>query len=336
MTIAYKFCENAENEGLGYRGPLKRMLKLLQLFDQDMQKRYDQRNNTQAAATFRSTLMVAALSFAFSKDLRAEFRNLNFPIDDQTYNALYQRAAATIPSPAVVSAASFAGSSIASESIVAVFGANFAATTLAATSSPLPTRLAGASAIVKDSAGTQRVVSLFFVSPDQINCLIPSNLANGGATIAVTRGDGFISFGTIQIAAVAPGLFSANSNGQGVASALALRVKDDGSQIYEPIAQFDAAQNKFVSRPIDLGPQSDQVFLVLFGTGMRFRSALTAASASIGGVGAPVLYVGQQGEFIGLDQVNIPIPRSLIGRGEVDVALTIDTQQANTVKVNIK
>jgi len=38
----------------------------------------------------------------------------------------------------------------------------------------------------------------------------------------------------------------------------------------------------------------------------------------------------------GLDQLNLIVPRSLAGRGEVDVVLTVDGRTANTVKVNIK
>jgi len=88
MTIAYKFCEHAENSGQGYLLPTKRMMTLLQGFCQEWADRYDPLNNTAAADTFRSTLMVTALSYAFSSDLRNEFRNLNFPIDDETYDML--------------------------------------------------------------------------------------------------------------------------------------------------------------------------------------------------------------------------------------------------------
>jgi hypothetical protein len=37
-----------------------------------------------------------------------------------------------------------------------------------------------------------------------------------------------------------------------------------------------------------------------------------------------------------MDQVNLPIDRSLAGRGEVDVVLTVDGAAANTVKINVK
>lgn len=88
MTIAYKFCEQAENSEAGYRIPLKRMMKLLQLFNSYLKSRYDRLHNNPAADSFRATLMVAALSHGFSKDLRPDFQALNFPIDDTTYNEL--------------------------------------------------------------------------------------------------------------------------------------------------------------------------------------------------------------------------------------------------------
>jgi hypothetical protein len=96
MTIAYKFFEQAENSGEGYRIPLKRMMKLLQLFNVDLKNRYDSSHNTPEADAFRSTLMVAALSYGFSTDLRPDFEALNFPIDDATYNELITAA----PEPA--------------------------------------------------------------------------------------------------------------------------------------------------------------------------------------------------------------------------------------------
>jgi uncharacterized protein (TIGR03437 family) len=237
---------------------------------------------------------------------------------------------------ASVSAASFSGTTLASESIVAAFGTGLAITTEAAATLPLPTSLAGTTITVKDSAGAERLAPLFFVSPAQANYQMPPGTASGTATVTITNRYGEVSVGTVQIATVAPGLFAANANGQGVAAALALRVRADGSQQFEPVSRFDPAQNRFVSTPIDLGPATDQVFLILFGTGTRFRSSLPNVSARIGGVDAPVLFVGAQGDFVGLDQINLQIPRSLIGRGEVEIRMTADGQQANAVMVSIK
>jgi len=85
-----------------------------------------------------------------------------------------------------------------------------------------------------------------------------------------------------------------------------------------------------------LGPETDQVFLVPFGTGFRFRSSLSAVTVKIGGADVEVLYAGEAPGFIGLDQLNVRLSRSLIGRGEVDVALTVDGRTANVVRVNVK
>ena len=88
MTIAYKFFAYAEQSGSGYRIPAKRMMRSLQTFNADQCRCYSPKHNSEAAEIFRAMLMVAALSHAFSKDLRAEFRSLNFPINDRTYDEL--------------------------------------------------------------------------------------------------------------------------------------------------------------------------------------------------------------------------------------------------------
>ncbi len=241
---------------------------------------------------------------------------------------------------ASVSAASFSGSSLAGASIVAAFGDNLASAVQVGSSSPLPVSLAGTSVTVRDSANVEKLARLFFVSPGQINFLMPEGLATGAASILVTNGEGKLSAGTVNIAAVAPALFAANSNGRDVPAAVVLRIKADGSQIYEPVAVFDQAQNKFVAAPIDLGPDlgnaSDQVFLVGYGTGLRGRSSLAAVSVKIGGVNSEALFAGAAEGFFGLDQINARIPRSLIGKGEVDLELTVDGVKANVLKLKIR
>ncbi|MGH9852082.1 MAG: hypothetical protein ACREBD_19775, partial [Blastocatellia bacterium] len=233
----------------------------------------------------------------------------------------------------VVSAASFDEAPLAAESIATAFGLDLSANAQTADVFPLPAELAGTRAIVRDSAGVDRPAPLFFVSPAQINYLVPEGTAAGDATLIVTRRDGDTATGTMRIAPVAPALFTANSTGDGVATALALRIRADGSQSYEPVALFDPGQNRFVAAPIALG--DDQVFLTLFGTGFRHRSSIAEVKAKIGGVDAEVIFAGAQGGFAGLDQINLRIPRNLIGRGEVEIVLIIDGQQANPAQINI-
>jgi uncharacterized protein (TIGR03437 family) len=233
-----------------------------------------------------------------------------------------------------VSAASFAPT-LALESIAAAFGTGLAATTQTA-AAQLPDELDGSALLVTDSNGAERTAPLFFISPNQINFQVPSGLSPGASTLAVTHKGAVIASGATQLVTVAPGLFAANANGRGVAAAVALRVKANGVQSYEPVARYDEQSRQFVAVPLDLGGVDEQVFLILFGTGVRFRSALTAVTTKIGGVDVPVSFAGAQGQLVGLDQINVQLLRSLAGRGEMDVVVTVDGKTANAVRVNIK
>lgn len=242
-------------------------------------------------------------------------------------------------SPVTVSAASYI-ESLAGDSIVAAFGSNLATTTTVATTLPLPTTLGGTRVSIIDAAGVEHQAALFFVSPQQVNYQIPPRAALGQARIRITNANGQTSTGWMQINQVAPGLFSADASGRGVAAAAVVRVTADNQQRFESAVRYDLLQSKFVAVPIDLGPDlgsaSDQVFLVLFGTGIRNRASLSSVSAKIAGEPVEVLYAGEQGGFVGLDQVNLRVPRSLIGRGEVDVVLTINGRSTNPVRISIR
>ena len=196
--------------------------------------------------------------------------------------------------------------------------------------------LGGVSVLVKDAAGIERAAPLFFVSPTQINYQVPVGASVGEASVTIKLGETIVAAGKLQIAPVAPGLFTADASSRGIAVATALRVKADGSQHYEPIAQFNPTTSRFELLPIDLGPETDQVFLVVFGTGFRQRSSLTAVVANLGGTTAEVLFAGAQGDLVGVDQVNIRIPRSLAGRNAIDLVLSVDGITANPVNLGIK
>lgn len=240
----------------------------------------------------------------------------------------------------ITSAASFRSGSSSAEAITSVFGAGLTAMTAAADTLPLPTTLAGTTVTVKDNAGTERAAPLFFVSPTQINFLLPTGSIPGPATVTVTGSSGATSTSATHITTVSPAIFTANADGAGVPAAIAVRVKADNSQIIETVAQMDSATNRFVPRPIDLGPDlganSDRVFLIVFGTGLRGQSGLARAVARIGCDEAVVSFAGAQGTLAGLDQANLLIPRSQIGHGEVDVAITFDGATTNTVKINVR
>lgn len=291
-------------------------------------------------------LQVARVSFGLVLKSPAPVTKIEFGdtpttrnVSDTSGNRLetqYESTPAVIaPKVVTVSAANYAGDRLASEQIAAAFGTNLATGVQSASGATLPTTLLGTTVRVIDSAGVERLAPLFFVAPSQVNYLLPTGLAPGAATISITSGNGAASGGVVKIAAVAPGIFTADASGRGFPAANLFRLRADGSSVIEPIVVFDPAQGKLVPKPIDVGEEGDRIFLILFATAVQGRSNLSAVEVTIGGLSAEVSYAGPQGDFFGLDQLNIEIPRSLAGQGLVDVLLTVDGFVANIVQVSI-
>jgi uncharacterized protein (TIGR03437 family) len=59
-------------------------------------------------------------------------------------------------------------------------------------------------------------------------------------------------------------------------------------------------------------------------------------SATIGILNVPVDYAGPQGQFPGLDRVNILLQASLQGAGKVNVILEVDDQRSNAITLLIQ
>jgi uncharacterized protein (TIGR03437 family) len=247
---------------------------------------------------------------------------------------LGQAGQAQPPKALVVVNAAGGSAVVAPDSIASAFGRGIGAPTKSALSQPLPTTLGGVSVQSTDSAKASLMHPLFYVAPNQVNFVISAGVARGMATVRILNGDSPAPSVDVQVATIAPGLFTANGAGVGVAAAIAIR-RSIATQTDSPIPVFHCDANGCTSAPIDIGGDS-QVFLELYGTGIRGRSALSNVSVKIGGVAAPVLFAGPQGQFPGLDQVNIAMPTGLNRHGEQDLVLTVDGITANTVRVNVR
>src|ERR1022692_3944488 len=218
----------------------------------------------------------------------------------------------------------------AGESIVSVYGINLAGGTASAVSLPLPTSLDGNTVTVTDSSGVARQASLFYVSPSQINFEIPAGTATGTATVTFQNQNGTIQSTTISIGSVSPGIFELN--GAGLVAALVLPVISGTQQPLQPVYQLSGGN--VIPLPINLGPSTEQIYLEMYGTGIRNAKSVTV---TVGSLSVPVLYAGAAPGFAGEDQVNIgPLPQSLAGKGSVNILLTADGQAANTVNVTIQ
>lgn len=242
------------------------------------------------------------------------------PDDPRTpYFHIGFRVARTAPALTILSAASYSGVSVAPGSIVSAFGSG----------------LAGGIVTVTDSKGASSAAQVLAASATQVNFVMPSSSAAGKAAVTVSSEGIPVSTGTVLVETVVPGLFSANADGKGVAAALALTVGADGTQSAQYIFDQAASAGSRTGVPIELGIPGTQVYLLLFGTGMR--SAARKAAATVGGVAVSVAGPVAQSEFAGLDQVNLgPLPAALSGRGEVAIALTVDGKPANLLTVTIR
>ena len=233
----------------------------------------------------------------------------------------------------IANGASLVPGPVAPESIAVLGGTNLAVATVAA-QNELSVILADTSLDVTDSSGVTRPALLFVVAPERIDWQVPTGTALGPAEVRVNRASGIPFLGSADVQRVAPGIFSADESGQGVALAILQRVEGGRLDTFELI--FDPVTRSSV--PMDLGAGPGEVSLLLFGTGIRGVTDKTHIAATVGGVDVPVLDAAAHAEFGSLDQVHIgPLDRgALRGRGEVGLTVTVEGVVSNTVTVNFQ
>ena len=145
---------------------------------------------------------------------------------------------------------------------------------------------------------------------------MPVDTATGIGTIKYQVGSNSFTAG-IYIVASYLNLFTGTS-GQAVGTVARLR---GGQQVVESI-----------STPIPMVSGED-VYLVLYGSGL---GSANDVKATIGGVDATVAYAGPQGTWDGLDQYNVKVPASLVGKGRVEIVLSAGGHASNSVFVTLQ
>jgi hypothetical protein len=97
----------------------------------------------------------------------------------------------------------------------------------------------------------------------------------------------------------------------------------DGTQSVRPMQ----------AAPAYPGMESDRVMLHFYASGVSDASEV---HVQIAGQEVPVRYFGASGQFPGLDEVSVELPRSLSGIGDADVVLTVDGETASPVRIHIQ
>jgi uncharacterized protein (TIGR03437 family) len=197
---------------------------------------------------------------------------------------------------------------------VAIFGNNLAAAPLDVRRGPLPTALGGVSVTVGGLSA-----ALLFVSPEQINALIPSEVAippNFVVPVVINAPGGSVSY-DIRLTRNAPGVFTRNGAGTG------------------PALIFDSN-----FRPVDtVAPKQ---VLIFYATGLGPTSGDSGAvmdevDVYIGERQAQVLFAGLAPGLPGVYQVNVIAPVPATDRLYVRlVHLRLQDLQSNIVNVGIQ
>jgi len=263
----------------------------------------------------------------------------------------------------MASAASYSATApVAPGSLVSIFGTDSdVAGELKAPQYPM-TCLGNAAVTLTDFSGAKTLLTLFYigqaqasyVGPVQINAQIPQSVANGAATFTVSiysppTGSakacasplaGISQKGSIAVSQVAPALFSANATGKGVAVGYVydLLTGASNSVFMCPPATGCAAPNaapNFVTAPIPNVVAGNSV-LVLYGTGIENRAALSQVTVTVAGQTLPAFYAGPTPGYPGVDQVYVALPSSLAGSGTVYVTVSIAGTTSNQVTLDLQ
>ena len=231
---------------------------------------------------------------------------------------------------AAVDGASYRDLALAPGSIFSIFGDLLSGETVQAEELPLPSEL-GATQLRITVGSQNRLAPLFYVSPTQINFLVPFDLPFGGGSLEVLR-DGLSSppF-PITLEPLVPALFTANAEGKGVPAGYYIRALGE-AQVRGELYTCPEEQ-PCVPLPLESPDPNEDVFLILFGTGFRNFTS-TKPEVHIGSTLAEVTFVGPHPDFAGLDQINIKIPRLLLGTGLQTLTIKHLDKLANEVTVH--
>ncbi len=220
---------------------------------------------------------------------------------------------------------------VAPNSVASVYGAHLANTT-ASGSAPPGFSLGGTSVTVTDSGGLAQKAGLYYASPTQLNILVPPGIASGTASVSVVSGDGVVSAGNVQIAPTAPGVLVVNGN---LLNAYVVHYDAQGN----PGPQIQTVQlgagGTLLPTPITIDPSPGSVYLLVYGTGISGASQ-SQVSVQIAATKIIPAYAGVQGQFPGLDQINVQLPFSLKGAGDVAISVTAAGQTSNSAHLTIQ
>jgi uncharacterized protein (TIGR03437 family) len=222
---------------------------------------------------------------------------------------------------AVTDAASYAPR-VAPGALATIFGSNLADGTAQASGFPLPRSLANATVFVNQSP-----VPLLYASKNQINFQVPSNLVSGTASLYVTRDGGNSLLFEFTVTSSAPGIFQDSKNhaiAQNASAGYTLNSSSAPAAVGSVVVVYLNGPGA-VDHPVPDGTATPSSPLA--------RAKATPA-ATIGGVNAPVQFLGLTPGFTGLAQANIQVPATL-ATGDYPLVITAGSYRSASALLSV-
>jgi len=176
---------------------------------------------------------------------------------------------------------------------------------------PLPIELSGVSVGIRNAAA-----GLYFVSPGQINFVVPTGLAPGAYPVVINN-NGTVIRSTLQVIATQPDIFTSTNGPGGRAAVL---------NVTNPLAPTAEPFSVTTTRPKADGSGTETVAteLLMMVTGVRgvARTAVTVRIGSTDLTGDAIISVNPS-LTAGFDEIRVRLPASLAGAGDVPVIVTV-------------
>ena len=237
------------------------------------------------------------------------------------------------------------GTTLAPGTIISIGGSDLALgrgadETERAAARPLPTSLGGVSVKIGN-----RFAPLFYVSPGQINAMIPFEATGSSVDITVLTGPGASGNTiTVNLSPTAPGIFSMNQNGAGQGAVLignddiiAAQTGSVPGRVCRPAKPGEV----LVIYATGLGPVTPTFpsGLAPLGGGRPLPEMINKPQVRIGGQLVPsgnVEFAGLAPESVGIYQVNVRLPDNVLTGNAVSLNFTtFEGQVSNTVSIAI-
>lgn len=221
---------------------------------------------------------------------------------------------------AVQNGASFT-SRIAPGSFATIKGTNFTTAPLSSNIVPVPTILGGV-AVSLDGV----LCPIYYVNPTQINFLVPWNTPSGPYPLIVNANGQTVGPVNITISGQAPGIFQYGAN-----RAVAQNFNDNYS-LNSPSAPA-AVGSTLIVYVNGIGMVSNQPTDGASSPSSPLSQGLNTSTATIGGVGAAVTFIGLTPGFVGLAQANITVPN--LPTGDYPLILNIAGLESTAALVSV-